>query len=89
VVPIYDGKKVWANHSCNLADGLRALGIAFETREVHPEGIEDEFGRDDSFWTGCEFPSGARRPPPTDLGSYPALQRLTLDSADSRTRCTC
>lgn len=48
-VAVYkDGTKVWENHSCPLAEGLTALGIDFEEREVssaHPE-----------FYTGEEFP---------------------------------
>lgn len=51
-----DGVRVEQNHSISLRQGLEALGIPFEDREVEPEGVTDEFGTDPSFWTGREFP---------------------------------
>lgn len=35
-VAVYkDGRKVWENHSCNLKDGLRALGIEFKYVDLY------------------------------------------------------
>lgn len=43
-----DGEKVYENHSCQLHEGLEALGIEFERQEVFPVQRE--------FWVGNEFP---------------------------------
>lgn len=29
-----DGEKVWENHSCHIAEGLRALGISFDNQRL-------------------------------------------------------
>lgn len=42
-VAVYkDRRKVWENHSCGIREGLEALGIPFEDRDLHEK--VDGFG---------------------------------------------
>lgn len=54
-----DGNKVWDNHSCPLQEGLKALGIEFEEREIFP--------KEPDFWTGTEFPETLNGDAPAHL----------------------
>lgn len=41
-IAIYkDGKKVWENHSCDIVDGLQALGIPFEAYDIEAQHPQD------------------------------------------------
>lgn len=47
-VAVYrDGVKVFENHSCSLADGLRALGILFVEADLDEKVDEDGYMLDD------------------------------------------
>jgi hypothetical protein len=42
IVVYKNGKRVWENHSCDLASGLEALGIAFVRTDLYD--IVDDLG---------------------------------------------